>query len=770
MKPVFVDLHIHTSKNPNELNDGYPLDILKSKVDGISQGAETLISFTDHNTINTKVYLKARDVFSNIIVGAELHIRKHSDSPPYHCHIFFNLTEVDEKVLVKLNKVLDDLYVEKIVSERDDSIPKLESIIEAFNEYDFILLPHAGQSHSTFNKAISKNTHFDSTLERSIYYNHFDGFTARSNNGLGKTDEYFSRLGIKDFVNLVTATDNYSPDIYPRGNNKDSEEFIPTWMLARPTFNGLRLSLSESSRLVYGEKPESWSEHIERVSLKSQNIDIDVKLSSGLNVVIGGSSSGKTLFVDSIWRASAKKFSENKTYADFDVENISIENPAGAIPHYIPQNYIIKICDDKGNIENIPILKSIFPTDVDEREKIERALRDFKKYFSVLVESVKDIEQIEKDVSQILNLSRLIVTDDISDNPLKYILPSSELIDKIKYSINDHEEHLDVLEEIDAFLDKNPLISYDSSVVLNLKNKLKEAFNICSLEVTVRDIIDNTRKTIDKDLSAENKEIQTKREQLDKLCAFIKRYDRCHKKFKESLVQILKISVTVETKKVESAGHILFIENKFALTSKTFLTELNNFLTKEYQLSSLEEIIPENLYLNRFKKKGPKINSYRDFILKVNEAFSAMNMPSYKIITKENKSFDDLSPGWKTSVILDLILASETDVAPLIIDQPEDNLATRYINHGLIDAIKKCKTKKQIILVSHNATIPMLGDAQTVVMCSNKAGHISIKSDSLEGVIDSKDVVGLIADVTDGGKSSIKKRVKKYNLKKFQKE
>ncbi|KAB2868336.1 MAG: ATPase, partial [Bacteroidales bacterium] len=133
----------------------------------------------------------------------------------------------------------------------------------------------------------------------------------------------------------------------------------------------------------------------------------------------------------------------------------------------------------------------------------------------------------------------------------------------------------------------------------------------------------------------------------------------------------------------------------------------------------------------------------------------------------DNRNFEKLSAGWKTSVILDLMLGYEGDMAPLIIDQPEDNLATKYINEGLIKAIKNIKTKKQIILVSHNATIPMLGDAQNVILCKNKENTITIKSARLEGKLDSKSIVDHIAEITDGGKSSIKKRVKKYNLKKF---
>ncbi len=158
---------------------------------------------------------------------------------------------------------------------------------------------------------------------------------------------------------------------------------------------------------------------------------------------------------------------------------------------------------------------------------------------------------------------------------------------------------------------------------------------------------------------------------------------------------------------------------------------------------------------------------YNDFATRVYNAFKDRNITDFTIITQDGKDFNDLSAGWKTSVLLDLILGYNHDFAPIIIDQPEDNLATKYINEGLVRAIKDVKSTKQIILVSHNATIPMMGDAQQVIYCENKDGVITIRSAPLEGEIDGTPVLDLIASITDGGKSSIKKRVKKYNLKKF---
>lgn len=81
-------------------------------------------------------------------------------------------------------------------------------------------------------------------MERNIYYNQFDGFTSISNVGITEIENYFSKLGINSFVNLITCTDNYYPDRYPSAKSS-KDEFIPTWINSKPNFQGLRLALSE---------------------------------------------------------------------------------------------------------------------------------------------------------------------------------------------------------------------------------------------------------------------------------------------------------------------------------------------------------------------------------------------------------------------------------------------------------------------------------------------------------------------------------------------
>lgn len=772
MKPVFIDFHIHTSGDPNKPNQNYEIEILKQKIEEIADGDEFLISLTDHNFVNKTAYLKAVKVIDNLLLGAELHVRNFPEANPYHCHILFNCDEITGEVIDDVNEKLDVLYPNKRVGNSDKSIPKLEDIINCFDDYDFIVMPHGGQNHSTFDKSIPEGKKFDRSLERSIYYNHFDGFTARSNRSIEKTLKYFKRIGIEGIVNLVTATDNYFPKDYPDGRaGRKAHEFTPTWMLAEPTFNGLRVSLSESSRLIYGDKPNMWAECIHRVELKNDHIDIDVTLTPGLNVVIGGSSSGKSLLVDSIYRQIKGDFS-NSNYLEtpFKVEDLYVDNPAAQEPHYLNQNYIVKVCDSsdsENNLENIEILKNVFPSDRESAVRIQNGLVELHEQLDLLVDSVDEIEKLQNSLKKIPILSQLIVREEIHGNPIKEILPSDQLIESIEYNEALYDKDIRVLDKIDERLTKNPLISNDRSLIEKLKQELLTTWYYADLEVTVRNAIEESENELDSLMAEEDKELTSKRKNFEKLLGDIKRYIRYSNQFLKSLERIAQFEITIDSNKVLTGGHTLFIDNAFKLTQESILEVINETRKKPDQLPDFLAITPEALFKKNFKQKDPKITNYDEFKNHIKNSFNKMNSKTYRIVTSEGKEFSQLSAGWKTSIILDLILGWEEDNAPLIIDQPEDNLAMAYMNDGLIKAIKKSKTNKQIILVSHNATIPMLGDAQNVIMCKNTDNKIRIRANPLESSIDGDSVIDLIANATEGGKSSIRKRVKKYNLKDF---
>lgn len=766
MQPVYIDIHIHTSDNPNIINKDYDVDSLLEKIKEVSKGKEVLISLTDHNTLNRNAYMALCDKDINVIMGAELHIKKYDSAPPYHCHILFDC-DVSEKNIESINGILDELYPDKVVTDTTLDIPNIEKISNAFDAYDYILLPHGGQSHRTFDKATAKGHRFDTSMEKSIYYNHFEGFTARSNTGLEDTHAYFKRLGIDQFTNLITCSDNYNPTVYPQAKSKDSEAFIPTWIFSEPTYAGLKLALSEDSRLYYGEEPpEKWSQSIFGVFLNNEKCEIDIALMPGLNVVIGGSSSGKTLLVDSIARSMLSDF-EHSQYLEFGVKDISINNPSGVAPHYINQNFIISVLQN-GNLQlgDIELINEVFPEEDIVKKEIRQNLQCLKKLVEQLVDAVEKYEQCQNQLIHLAKPSHLIISKEIPKRIGDLIKPSAE--DKNRYNLSkvDYKKYCNVLNEIKMVFDKSGLQLKYMDEISTLKTGLEKIYEISELSASIASKVDSVIQREITEIAEDDRENSQKVEQRKRLGECLTNILRALKNFHEAKEELRLFDVNISTREIEVGGHKLRIENEFKLTKDVLVEAINKFIKSEKRIKSFEDMIPETLFKSGFSER-PKVTNYSDLSEKIYNEISGRNRRTYKIETSDGRDFDTLSPGWKSAVILDLLLGYEKDVAPLIIDQPEDNLATDYINHGLIEQIKHIKPKKQIILVSHNATIPMLGDAQNVIVCKNDCGKIVIKSATLESEIDQKRTLDYIADITDGGKPSIRKRVKKYDLKRY---
>jgi len=52
--------------------------------------------------------------------------------------------------------------------------------------------------------------------------------------------------------------------------------------------------------------------------------------------------------------------------------------------------------------------------------------------------------------------------------------------------------------------------------------------------------------------------------------------------------------------------------------------------------------------------------------------------------------------------------------APLVIDQPEDDLDNRFITEVVVPKMGDEKRRRQFIFSTHNANIPVLGDAELI--------------------------------------------------------
>ena len=771
-EPVYTDLHIHTSEKPDEIKNGvdYDLNELIKRIDNLSGEYKKLISFTDHNVINKKIYLNQFPEKYYLILGVELHVSLDKTKKPYHCHMFFN-EEINEKTIDGINKVLDTLYSKKEITKSDYKyVPNLETIINSFNKYDFLLLPHGGQNHSTFNKAIPKGAKFDDIMEKVLYYNQFDGFTSRSTTGSVETKNYFKKIGIDEFTNLITCSDNYNPNKYPNPKSDDAEKFIPTWMISEPTFEGLRLALSESSRLIYAEKtPKLYEEYVNSYQIQNELLDIDVKFKQGLNVIIGESSSGKSLLVDSLVKTLNPDFGKNPYETKYSFDGLKIVNPAGFVPYYINQNYISEIAN-KNKIENIPIIKQMFGPTKETTKRTNSYLEKLDLLLTDIFNSVEEIEKYQNNLKAITNLDNLIIFKNKKGNPLEKMFPKDTIVDKLDYNETTYNDHIQSLNEILDFSKANIYVDDISTEISTIKAKLSTAYSKSYFEKCIRKVIIKNRKNYDALYKYDDKEIRTKSNQFDRVLLYISKYIEERQKFDKCLSELIKFNYIVKSKPIKVAKHELYVENNLKITKEIISNAINEILKSGNKIEDINKLEPKNLFLHNINGNYSSIKSYDDFKQKVYEKIKLNNKYTYKIITADKRKWEELSPGWKTAILTELILQYDKDQAPLIIDQPEDNLANKYINDKLIKDIKNAKSKKQIIIVSHNDTIPVLADAENIIYCWAEGDKISIRSNYMENKINGKRCLDLIAYITDGGKKSIKKRFKKYNIKTYKED
>nr|MBC8499479.1 AAA family ATPase [Candidatus Atribacteria bacterium] len=132
----------------------------------------------------------------------------------------------------------------------------------------------------------------------------------------------------------------------------------------------------------------------------------------------------------------------------------------------------------------------------------------------------------------------------------------------------------------------------------------------------------------------------------------------------------------------------------------------------------------------------------------------------YESILLNNRPVEDLSPGQRSSAMLPLIVLSE--VAPLVVDQPEDNLDNRLVGQVLVNILAELKEKRQLIIATHNPNILVSGDSEQVVVLeavSDKEGNVSAQAS-----IDDNDIIKTVIDIMEGGKRAFDARNARYGL------
>jgi hypothetical protein len=121
------------------------------------------------------------------------------------------------------------------------------------------------------------------------------------------------------------------------------------------------------------------------------------------------------------------------------------------------------------------------------------------------------------------------------------------------------------------------------------------------------------------------------------------------------------------------------------------------------------------------------------------------------------RATEKLSTGQRCSVVLPILLADEDRT--LLLDQPEDHLDNAYLVENTVGRLRARSAKSQTIVVTHNANIPVLGEASRVFALDSDGRRGFIRK---WGELSDLDVVESITNLMEGGRDAFDRRAAFY--------
>jgi len=223
---------------------------------------------------------------------------------------------------------------------------------------------------------------------------------------------------------------------------------------------------------------------------------------------------------------------------------------------------------------------------------------------------------------------------------------------------------------------------------------------------------------------------------------------------------------------VETMGwRTLQVPRANALTEKLTLPKLLDAVGRK-DPSSLQALTTDegvNIFsksdaLGVIEKLSPDPVRFR---LERAEIFDRPRLTVTKLVTDSGgkkhprtREFRQLSLGQQQSVLLAIMLSADSNT-PLIIDQPEDNLDGEFIYQSVIPVLRRAKERRQVIVVTHNANIAVLGDAEQIVVlrASNEKGVIVSR-----GSIDDPETRESACALLEGSREAFQRRARIYGM------
>lgn len=763
-----VDFHIHSKfsshKDGNKVKDNTieNSDVLVKK---LIENNIDMAAITDHDYFSFELYKKLSENKNGIkfIPGIEFSI-KIDDAKEVHVVALF--CDVFEEKLKHINKYLlndndkPDYDLGTCFSEE-----KFLGILRKI-DLDVVLIAHQKNSPMS-RKAQKQDLSYSGidTFNEYIGSQYFNAIELRNirNDHFYKIYKTENQL---DNMKWITGSDCHCWEVYPQYDVGKNDEIDFTYLKILPTFKGLLMAFTDESRIstnnrFYKENTNA----IKELVINHNNKQTTIPLSTGINVIIGDNSVGKSallhMLTDEINVKSKTKYKKFKKKYNLSLDNSSI----------IKENYRFdtqgaireRMEDEKFNIlthfeiENESDLSNKLQIEL-LNAKLQTIIKSFKFQNKVLSE-----QELSINISYVERYSLFFEIE-------AYLKKSNE-----ENLTETHDKILEVLGLLNEIFDLTGETKFKliSNILNRYEVKLKNKISQIKLEKSKKEIVNSILNEYNE--KKENYISTTEKNTND--------YVKSKTSFIDSIVAIRTNDIKRKQSKIDrdldiNEMDVNYIENPF---------NLYKLVTKfKADISKIDQAYFEQIFLSMFKKNSSYKSIIQDYSVmfkalngkgelvesEYEAVYSLINAKFKKIIEAEfstksiilsnsTESDEENSMGMNSKIYFDILHSSDTNEIYMI-DQPEDDLSQKALKEKVLLEFKKIAKKKQIFIVTHNPQFIVNLDVDNVIYIEKNKEELKFYSGALEYYDENYSMLDIISENIDGGSDTIEKRWKRY--------
>ena len=132
-------------------------------------------------------------------------------------------------------------------------------------------------------------------------------------------------------------------------------------------------------------------------------------------------------------------------------------------------------------------------------------------------------------------------------------------------------------------------------------------------------------------------------------------------------------------------------------------------------------------------------------------------------LRSEGMPISQLSPGQRGTLLLLFYLVVDQSTTPIVLDQPEENLDNETVHDLLVPAIADARHRRQVIVVTHNPNLAVVGDADQIVVAEASGGVFEYSTGAIESVPINDKIIAIL----EGTWPAFTNRTAKYRPSRF---